>query len=687
MWQRAKTGGRSSLASLSSIDRFWTWSAPNPLAEHSNKVGSEAFWPTTLDKECDKAARILRSFCKDGFHIRSSSSSLSSLSTSSSTTLDAPKHSQKALKRLPEEVIRNARGLAIFTTMRSGLWVSGAGGSGVLVTRLPDGTWSPPSAILLHTDGVAFLVDADIYDCILIINTDDAMKTISQGRYTIGSGIGVTSGPVVSGDFLDSNIFGISAPIYSYLKSRGQCTDGQLNGTIVVERMDENERFYRRKVTAADILSGKIHKAPSETAKLIQTIKAAQGDTDVDPSMLPIEGAPSDFDLADGGVFGVPNKEDPDPFGFLALEKEGLVVREAGSQKRVSVDSFHFNPSPNSPLFNSFNRGGAEGSTSPRSSWRTSVTERSMQTMDMATQTDVDFSLPSPPHSSPFRASMTSIPEAQIPSIEQKLINEETTGTETSTLIVNVEHTDDILTPTPFKQAMSMGVQTDEKAPQDVYSPEASEHEKSPKIKQETTPIAEALQIVDQPIQPNQTEDSDADDEDADEDDDIVIHAVIHAAAPKIVTVTPQIITKARLVTVSKPPPPPALPPRNPIRNVVPRTPSPSLTPFKAHRSPKSEGSPDGEIRPTSSCASSVYSLKKDETPFSAGATESLGSISSIDDGDLVRATNLDASLDKIGIALTKEHYELPSRKKEDSTPHPEIQKVNVTKIPLYEGK
>lgn len=29
----------------------------------TNKIGSEAFWPTTLDKESDKAARILRSFC------------------------------------------------------------------------------------------------------------------------------------------------------------------------------------------------------------------------------------------------------------------------------------------------------------------------------------------------------------------------------------------------------------------------------------------------------------------------------------------------------------------------------------------------------------------------------------------------------------------------------------------------
>jgi hypothetical protein len=27
------------------------------------RFGRETYWPTTLDKECDKAARILKSFC------------------------------------------------------------------------------------------------------------------------------------------------------------------------------------------------------------------------------------------------------------------------------------------------------------------------------------------------------------------------------------------------------------------------------------------------------------------------------------------------------------------------------------------------------------------------------------------------------------------------------------------------
>lgn len=46
-------------------ERFYDWSvkAGVPANKITNKLGSEAFWPTSMDKECDKAARILKSFC------------------------------------------------------------------------------------------------------------------------------------------------------------------------------------------------------------------------------------------------------------------------------------------------------------------------------------------------------------------------------------------------------------------------------------------------------------------------------------------------------------------------------------------------------------------------------------------------------------------------------------------------
>lgn len=59
MWQRTKHGSKAS------FDKLWGWADKlgAPVNRLSNKLGSEAFWPTTLDKESDKAARILRSFC------------------------------------------------------------------------------------------------------------------------------------------------------------------------------------------------------------------------------------------------------------------------------------------------------------------------------------------------------------------------------------------------------------------------------------------------------------------------------------------------------------------------------------------------------------------------------------------------------------------------------------------------
>lgn len=56
------------------FDKLWGYADKlgAPVNKLSNKLGSEAFWPTTLDKESEKAARILRSFCSMYSHCRQS---------------------------------------------------------------------------------------------------------------------------------------------------------------------------------------------------------------------------------------------------------------------------------------------------------------------------------------------------------------------------------------------------------------------------------------------------------------------------------------------------------------------------------------------------------------------------------------------------------------------------------------
>ena len=58
-WDKTKHGSKAA------FDKAWAGfeKLGVPVNKFTNKIGSEAFWPTTLDHESDKAARILKSFC------------------------------------------------------------------------------------------------------------------------------------------------------------------------------------------------------------------------------------------------------------------------------------------------------------------------------------------------------------------------------------------------------------------------------------------------------------------------------------------------------------------------------------------------------------------------------------------------------------------------------------------------
>lgn len=285
--------------------------------------------------------------------------------------------------------------------MRTGLWISGAGGSGVLVARQEDGTWSPPSGIMLHTAGLGFLVGVDIYDCVLIINTRAALDAFTKIRATIGGEVSAVAGPVGVGGVLenDGRWKQANRPVFTYLKSRGFYAGVQVDGTIVIERSDENARFYNEtSIGAADILGGKVRHPPRrEIRKLMETLKAAEGRVDVDSDImeeLEHELAPGDVSVAaPTATFGVPEEDDPDPYGVAALEKEGLGIVEAGSHARVSSDQFEFRP--RSGVYRSrANTAASTPTTQPRWSVGGQNPRWSRSSTDAATQTGQEATSP-----------------------------------------------------------------------------------------------------------------------------------------------------------------------------------------------------------------------------------------------------------------------------------------------------
>ncbi|KAI8147315.1 hypothetical protein BJV82DRAFT_664561 [Fennellomyces sp. T-0311] len=204
--------------------------------------------PTSLSGECKKAAKILNSFIDPG---------------------------QGMDKVIPSSILEKAQGLAIYTVIKAGFLFSGRAGSGLVVARLPDGTWSAPSAIATGGMGAGGQIGAEITDFVLVMNTKDAVKSFSQfGSVTLGGNVSVAAGPIgrnaeASGS---ASLKAVSA-VYSYSKTKGFFAGVSLEGSVIITRNDANEKLYGRKVSATDLLNGQVT-PPQEADALYRALNA-----------------------------------------------------------------------------------------------------------------------------------------------------------------------------------------------------------------------------------------------------------------------------------------------------------------------------------------------------------------------------------------------------------------------------
>lgn len=88
-------------------------------------------------------------------------------------------------------------------------------------------------------------------------------------------------GPLGSGAALDMGLKD-RAPAWVYTKSKGLYAGVVLDGTLMIERSDENERFYGRKIKAADLIKGNVRRpaggwGDGGVDRLVAAIEVAEG--------------------------------------------------------------------------------------------------------------------------------------------------------------------------------------------------------------------------------------------------------------------------------------------------------------------------------------------------------------------------------------------------------------------------
>ncbi|GFS38478.1 RING/FYVE/PHD-type zinc finger family protein [Actinidia rufa] len=164
-------------------------------------------------------------------------------------------------RSIPTAVLKGAKGLAILTVAKAGVLVAYKIGSGLVVARRSDGSWSAPSAVVSVGLGWGAQVGGELMDFIIVLHDSKAVKTFcSRMHFSLGAGCSAAAGPV--GRVLEADLRAGdrgSGMCYTYSCSKGAFVGVSLEGNIVATRMDTNLRFYGDPyLTTSDILLGTV---------------------------------------------------------------------------------------------------------------------------------------------------------------------------------------------------------------------------------------------------------------------------------------------------------------------------------------------------------------------------------------------------------------------------------------------
>mmetsp|Transcript_20765 Transcript_20765/g.20115 ORF Transcript_20765/g.20115 Transcript_20765/m.20115 type:complete len:385 (-) Transcript_20765:26-1180(-) len=181
-------------------------------------------------------------------------------------------------ENIPRELLELAKGVVFMTIVKAGFMFTGRYGTGIVVAKLPDGSWSPPSALALTGMGWGLQIGAELTEVLLILSTDSAVDAFkSRAQISIGAELGVSVGPI--GRSLASDVSAGNkgaAHAFSYAHSKGLFFGASLEASGIAARPDVNRKFYGQKLSPSVLLSGE-HPRPFGAQPLYEALDEILG--------------------------------------------------------------------------------------------------------------------------------------------------------------------------------------------------------------------------------------------------------------------------------------------------------------------------------------------------------------------------------------------------------------------------
>jgi len=226
------------------------YGACNESNPHEARSRLHIPYSSSLAKECRNAADVLSNF----------------FGNSNASSKD---------RSIPVAFLEKAHGLAIMTIVKAGFLITGKIGTGLVLGKLPDGSWSAPSAIRTAGLGGGLEIGGEIVEVMIILGSPGAVKVFHNAQLNIGAGLDLAVGPYgrSAEAAASASKAGLNAN-YSYSHAKGLYAGISLQGTVITTRKDVNTKFYSKQIDAKSILTGEVGR-PKAAEPLYKAIEAA----------------------------------------------------------------------------------------------------------------------------------------------------------------------------------------------------------------------------------------------------------------------------------------------------------------------------------------------------------------------------------------------------------------------------
>src|SRR5512133_1354317 len=178
-------------------------------------------------------------------------------------------------KGIPSSVLNGAKCVIVLPSVKKvAVGVGGTYGRGVMSCRTGEdykGPWSAPIMMASSGGNIGFQIGGEATDFVILVTNDKGAKSLLNNKVKLGADASVAAGPVGRTAEASTNAT-MQAEMLSYSRSRGVFGGVSLSGATLRPDGDANKNLYGHKVSATDVIAGKVQ-SPPEAQQLISGLQ------------------------------------------------------------------------------------------------------------------------------------------------------------------------------------------------------------------------------------------------------------------------------------------------------------------------------------------------------------------------------------------------------------------------------